>query len=363
MKNYLANILLIPLVALALTPPIFFKLDCLVNSTAWLLAIFVSGFLAFLFLNFKVSIWLKLLVIWCFVSCFLSRAPFISFTLNWSVIFCAYYYVACTKIKDFTPVKRVVQAIFFFVTLLIIMQLFGKDTLLNFGLKTPVILGTVGNSMISSSYVCTMAPFLIVSPLNWILLLLIAFISKSSGAVLAIFMGLLVIVWAKLKRWRMGLTILLVIIPLLFAFKTGKIKTFGGNASRRLVWTKSIELTLKRPIGYGGATWKILFPYMCGKEISEQQPGREWARAHCFPIQLAFELGIPGLILFIGWITSIAVKVIKSKNYIKLAGLSIIVGTSMVHFPDRMVNSVLILVMFLAWLSSDSHERQYDYYC
>ena len=179
MKKLIPFAAIVPLVLLALTPPLDFQLDCRINSTLWLWATFASGFGAFFFLYQKVSNWLKLFVVWCFISCFISKAPYMSFTMYWSVIFCAYYYALCTKIEDFTIVKKVVQSIFFFVCILMILQAFGMDTLVNFNHKTPVIIGTIGNRMMTSSFACTLAPFIIFNPLNWIALALISIMTWS----------------------------------------------------------------------------------------------------------------------------------------------------------------------------------------
>jgi O-antigen ligase len=315
----------------------------------------VSGFLAFLFLYQNVSTWLKLLVVWCFVSCFLSSAPFISFTMFWSVIVCAYYYSLCMRIKDFTPVKRAIQAIFFLIVVLIIAQLSGKDTLLNFkesapdilhGKVTPV-LGLIGNKMMASSFVCVLSPFLIITPLNWILLILVSFISWSSGAVLSVFAGLVVYMW-QFKRLRNLIVTAAVIVPLVFAYNTGKIKTFQSKAGRRLVYIKTFELSLKRPMGYGIGTYKVLFPALCGKEIRDQQPGRAWNTTHNDYLQILFEGGFIGLFLLLGWIISILRKV---KDPVMLSGLTILAVNMTCHFPMRLVQSAFVILMFLAYLS------------
>ena len=268
-----------------------------------------------------------------------------SFTLYWSVIACSYYYALCKKITDWSMVKKAIQAIFFLIITLLVMQLFGKDTLMNFGLKTPVILGTLGNKMMFSSFACVLAPFLILNPLNWLPLGLIAIISTSSGAVLALSLGAGVYVW-KVFRNGKWMCLGLLALALVFALATGDIATFKGKAGRRQVWEETIKLTLKRPIGYGIAVYKILFPHLCSKEIRDQQPGREWARAHNDFLQIPFEVGIPGLILLIGWIVSIIRKV---KNPLKLAGLAILVGTMSCQFPTRMGQSVLIILAYLAY--------------
>lgn len=318
----------------------------------WLWAVLISGFLAFLFLYFDVSVWLKLFMIWCFISCFLSRAPYISFTMFWSVVVCAYYYILCKRIKNYAPVYKTIQAIFFLVCALVIIQLFGKDTLLNFNQKTPGIIGTIGNRMIFSSFACVLAPFLIINPLNWIALILVAIISASSGAILAVGLGMATLLWFKGKVARLGISIIIIGI-LLYAVITGDINTLFGKAGRGPVWVKTVELISKRPIGYGIGTYKVLFPYMCGAKIRDQQPGREWNTCHNDFLQIPFEVGIPGLVLLLGWIFSIVKKV---KNKIKIIGVSILAGTMMVHFPMRMCQCALILVMFIAYLERKDDE-------
>ena len=354
MKKFIPLLAIIPMVLLALTPPWQFQLDCTVNSLAWLWAVLISGFLAFLFTYLNVSIWLKGFVIWAFVGCFISRAPFLSFTMYWSLIACAYFYALCRNISDWRPVFKVAQSLFFLVCLMLIMQLIGKDTLLNFKQPEAMLMGTIGNNMMFSSFICCLAPFLIINPLNWIPLGLIGLISGSSGGLLALGMGGATLLWVKVKRLR-WLIVALIASIILYAGLTGDINTFFSRAGRGPVWKKTIELTTKTPLGHGIGTYKVLFPYLCGAEIRDQQPGREWARAHNSFLQIPFEVGIPGFILLMGWIVSIVRKI---KNPVKLAGLMILAGVMSCQFPDRMCQSVLIILMFLAWCSQGEEYEQ-----
>lgn len=353
MKKLIPYIALIPLVLLALCPPWSFQLDCTVNSLFWLWMVLLSGFATFLFIYQNVSIWLKLFLIYSFISCFFSRAPFISFTMLWSVVVCAYYYVLCRNIENWTPVVKTIQAIFFLICSFLIIQLFGKDTLFNFYTKTPVIFGTIGNRMIFSSFVSCLAPFLIINPLNWIPLSLLALISHSSGAVLALGMGGATLLWFKVKRARIALVALIIAIPIIFAFKTGDFSKDVLRAGRLPMWNDGIQLCLKKPMGYGIATWKILYPVLCSKEVKAQQPGREWSTAHNDFLQIPFEVGIPGLILLAGWVISILRKL---KDPLKIAGLMILVGTMSVHFPARLCQTVLIIIMYIAYCERKSDE-------
>lgn len=231
--------------------------------------------------------------------------------------------------------------------LLLIMQLIGKDTLLNFNHSQPVILGTIGNKMMFSSFACCLAPFLIINPLNWVIVWIMALISSSAGAVMALGMGGATLIWVKHKKARIAV-VGVILAMLLYAFMNGDINTLFSKAGRFPVWKKTSELILKTPLGHGIGTYKVIFPYMCGAEIRDQQPGKSWARTHNDFLQIPFEVGIPGLILLVGWIVSIVRNV---RNPLKLAGLMILVGTMLVHFPMRMSQSVLIMLMFLAYCS------------
>jgi len=288
-----------------------------------------------------------------------------SFTMFWSVIACAYYYLLCKQIEDFTPVKKAIQTIFFFTILLFITQGFGKDTLLNFNQKTPVIVGLIGNRMISSSFICILAPFLISNPLNWIALFIISFITWSSGAVLAIGAGFSIYAWNKFKRFRVLIVVLAILAPVLLALHKGTFYEFN-KSGRGPAWARCIKLSLGHPQGYGVGTFKLIFPVLSNDLIStlghnpsphidnweyENTKGRglRWGQAHNAYLQILFETGFLGLGLFMAWMISIVLKIVRNKEYLKLAGLVIVATNAMTAFPDRMPQTALILMMLFAW--------------
>ena len=272
-----------------------------------------------------------------------------SFTMFWSLITCAYFYVLCRQIEDWSFVKKTVQALFLFIILMTIMQVFGKDTLLNFGSKSVRIFGIIGNPMIASSFTCIIAPFLLFSPLNWIALALASFLSGSSGAVLSVSAGVGAYVWMKFKKLRIKMVLLAILIPLIFAWKAGDFSTVAFRAGRLPVYKKTVELSLKRPLGYGIGTFKLLFQVYCGDEIQGELPkGRAWLITHNDWLQIFFETGFVGFILLIGWCISLLRRV---KDPIKFAGLVILGTNMMIHFPTRLVQGALIIIMFVAYCS------------
>ena len=206
--------------------------------------------------------------------------------------------------------------------------------------------------MILASFVCILAPFLIIKPINWVPLALITIITASSGAVLALGMGFGTWIWVTKKSARWGI-VAIILVMILYGVVSGDIKTFFSKAGRGPVWAKTVELIAERPLGYGVGAYRVIFPYKCGAEIRDQCPGQEWNTAHNDFLQIPFEIGIPGLILLLGWIVSIVRNV---KNPLKLAGLAILVGTMLVHFPFRVCQCAFIMLMFVAFLERKSDE-------
>ena len=272
-----------------------------------------------------------------------------SFTMFWSLIVSAYYYSFCRQIEDWTPVKKTIQSLFLFIILLTLMQVFGKDTLLNFGAKSVNIYGIIGNKMIASSFVCVLAPFLLFNPLNWIAISLMAFLSGSSGAMLSVTAGATAYTWMKFKKLRLIIILIALIIPTIYAYKTGDFSMAVLRAGRFPVWKETVQLSAKRPLGYGIGTFKLLFQVYCSDKIQGELPKRmAWLKTHNDWLQIMFETGFVGFILLIGFVISLLRRV---KDPIKFAGLVIIGTNMMIHFPTRMIQSAFIIIMFLAYCS------------
>ncbi len=363
MRKVLDCIILLPLVALALSPPWNTQLDCTVNSFAWLYMITIIGFLIFWLLYLKVNVWIKLLAVYVFATCFFSKAPYMSFTMLSSFTLALFYYHACTTVRNRDLFYKAAQSIFFFNCLLIIMQLFGKDVLLNFNMPAPVVLGTIANYMILGSFCMALAPFLIVnSRLNFIPLFLVAYISQSSGTLLAISAGLGVYVWMKFKKLRVLIIAVLIIMCVFMAYKESQFKVFGKQG-RFPVWKRTIELSLEHPIvGHGIATYKLLFP-IYSQDLSSSEGNRmlpwdyhntegkglRWSRAHNVFLQIPFEVGWVAYIIILGFIFSVVRLTLRNGSATHLAGLTVLATDMLVHFPDRMVQSICLILAFLAF--------------
>jgi hypothetical protein len=147
--SYIASTILI---LLALIPPVPLFIPN-PGMMWWTVLVVVFGFLGFLTLFLKTNIFIKIIAVGGFINCFLSAAPFISFTSYLSLLASCYFYILCTKVKDWNIVFKAILAVIIYNLFFMAMQFLGKDSLLNFGLgKNIVEHGIIGNRMQLESF-------------------------------------------------------------------------------------------------------------------------------------------------------------------------------------------------------------------
>jgi len=346
------------LVVMTLTPPWAFNLTCEMNSLFWLWMVLLSGFGTFyIALYSKISLWARAFLVWAFALSFLSKAPYISFTMYWSLIAGGIFYVLATSVENREPFYKSAQTVLFLIAFLLVMQLFGRDTLLNFNMKTPVILGTIGNRMIFGSFVMCLAPFVLkVSLLNFGLLWVMALASQSSGPVISVLAGSVFYLCHRYKKLRLPVIVASVAVAGILAIAGREFQTFA-SFGRGPVWQRTLELAVKNPVGYGGSTYKLLFP-LYSQDIAPSRAAGEWEfdntrgkglawrRAHNLIAQILFEYGFVGVILIAGFFVT---TILKVKNIAFLSGIIMVGVNSLTAFPERSTNTVLLLLTMLAF--------------
>lgn len=356
----------IPIVVLALTGPVSLVIPVVLNKGLWIFLMLLFGFLGIAAIYQNVNIWARLLVVYLFANCFLSRAPYLSFILYGTVVFCFYYFVLCRRLKDFSIVFKAAQALFWLNVVFMVFQRFQGDRLFNYAQETPVFIGMVGTSTELGSFIACLAPFLLAyNLLNFWPLALVAWLSGSVGALVSLGVGLSTWGLFTLKRrWvKIALVLCLVSLLALHMAKNGRIKDrlAGG---RWPVWKKTVQLANEHGLtGMGIGTYKLLFPVL-GKDVAGG--GNEmwkykgtggywirWARAHnCF-LQLWAETGhigavfILGLIGFLIWLFILASK--TKETIIAFSGLAMICTDMTVHFPTRTPQVIFLLIAFIAY--------------
>jgi hypothetical protein len=310
MQRLYSYLAIIPIIALAVFPPIELHMP-LSDNKAWLWLFLISGCLGIYTLFTKINILVKLTAVYIFISCFFSAAPYLSFALYIPIVAWIYFYILCTKIRDWQPVRNALIVILSLNTLLSIMQAIGRDSLLNFGLSNPTCSGVVGNHMQQKS------------------LLIIA-----NAALL----GLI-----RPKKRYVVLTGAALFLLLGYAAKHNVISHF--LYARGAVWLDTLKLCIAHPfVGWGPGMFKMIFPTIGkGGYVAEGM----WYTAHNCWLQMLFETGAIGFSLVAGYFIVLFKQTWEIDRYLFL-GLIIIALDMMVHFPTRQIQTVPIMLMFLA---------------
>ena len=105
-------------------------------------------------------------------------------------------------------------------------------------------------------------------------------------------------------------------------------------------------------------TYKFLFP-VWGKDVAfgiTDEWRREglkgnwlcWPQAHNCPLQILFEIGFLGLAIMASFIGFIGYRLYKLKKTTLLSGLVILLTIMCFHFPTRMIQTVPMIILFLA---------------
>lgn len=312
----------------------------------------MAGFFGVLILFLKTNLFIKIISISVFINCFLSKAFFVSFTQYIVFVACLYFYILCTKIKDFSPVFKMLQALMILHLILFFMQIIGKDPLLNFHGRT--CYGVVGQNMQSASFMVILSAALIPCS-RWFLIIpfFASALCHSAGAFLSGVFGLVTRISKKhAKAWTTILIIISTIFALMFYQKI--ILYLTSDNGRLHVWFRSLQITFEHPFaGWGIGTYKIIFPAMCGFKY-EILP---WMNAHNCWVQLFFECGIFIFLLVAGYafglisklVYLVRRKIFRVKAQSCLMGLAMIGSNMIWHFPTREIQTVLIIIFFLAY--------------
>jgi hypothetical protein len=344
-------IALIVVFLLANIPPIDIHLAN-PNFPYWLFLVLTSGLLGVFTIFLKTNPILKIIACGGFIHCFFGLAPYVCFTSYISLIACCYFYVLCTRIEDWNLIFKGVQSLVILNIILLILEVFHKDVLMDFGLNYVHHFGVIGQHMEMGSFAVVIGALLLsFSKLNIIFPLAVAIFAKTSWTFICAGIGIFVYIHHINKNVSACALIFFVLIFSLWISK-GKFQenTSLNHSSRGSVWSRSIQLTNdnhKNIQGWGIGTFKTVFPAIAFTR--DVYPPLPYAEAHNFIIQWIWELGYPitGCLLFgIGWLF---LALLRAKLYLLSSGLSMIFMDGLVHFPDRMVQTVPLIIVFLAY--------------
>lgn len=306
----------------------------------------IAGFLGFLTI-FIDTVWtVKAIAIGGFINCFFSAVPYLSFTSYVSLIGCCYFYIACSRIEDWNWIFKALQAILFLNMFLLIMAVLKYDPLMNFNAQHIQQYGVIGNHMMMGSFAVILSAILIsFNRINILFPFIVSLVCVSTWAFFAAAVGLAVTLVPKSTRWAVVVLSCLTLAFMAFAVKETKFSANLDNSSGRMgVWKRSVELAFSRPVtGWGIGTYKDVFAPISGMTCNP------WRTAHSFIVQMAFEVGFPLTILITASLCMLMVWLWRAGLYLQLAGLSMMVVDALVHFPDRMIQCVPLIILFLAY--------------
>lgn len=341
MKNiYLLTTVLIA-VCLSLIPPINFIIRNPPNDY-WLWMILIAGFFGIVTIFIETNFIVKVIAIGSFINCFFSAIPYVSFTSYVSIVLCCYLYIMASKIKNWDLVFKSFQAVVILDLIIFVMQATYHDPLLNFGYKEVAHFGTLGQHMQMGSFGVIITALLIpFSYWNIAICFIYALFCHSSWTFICGVAGLTIITLQHNKY----LSMLIVTLGLILFIVWGCCERKELSISGRLpVWKRSIELTNQRPLtGWGVGTYKDLFFPLSRFHT------KGWREAHNFIVELSFEVGyvVTGCLLFA--LGCLIYKLYALEAWSLLAGLIMILMDALVHFPDRMMQTVPMIIIFFAY--------------
>lgn len=323
----------------------------------WFVLVLGMAYAGVYTLFIKTDWYVKVIALWSLALCFLCGSPLEALTSYASIIICCYLYILCTKIKDWTVIWKSLQALLFLNVILVVMQATGHDTLLNFGLGHSLTgYGIIGQHMQMGSFSIVLSAVLLPFSLwNLLFPFFIAFFCNSAWTLLTAGLGVFLLIRSISVKGARIFGIVALGAALIYALYTGKIDSnFGPENGRWTVWMQSLKWAWKHPwVGWGAGTYKLLFPsfyVMPQHEIP-------YKTAHNWIIQMIFEMGYPFTIFMIGLIWNLGIKLYERRKVFCLIGLVMILCDAEVHFPDRMLQTVGIIICFLAYCSRQAREH------
>ena len=342
MRKALSYILPLAVGLLGAMPPLPITFAAPPQHWQWIIT--CAALMGMWLLFFRISLPIKLIVFFGLINCFFSGIPYISFNMYVSLVLCCYFYVGLTKMETWGPMFRMVGALLLLNFLMMFAQILSHDQLLNFGLEKSVHLGVVGQHMQEASFIVIACAILTLRhPIFIIVPILAAVICNSAWAVFCSAAG----IWAYFPSKR-GRQIAIVIGAafLIMAWCKGKFAAGFSEFDRWEVWMHSLDLASQRPWqGWGIGTYKIIFPALGGI------PTIPWMTAHNDWVQLLFELGrvlFSVLMLTVFWMYN-ALRKYSTVDARPFAAFVMISTDMIVHFPSRMVQCVLLFILFLAY--------------
>jgi hypothetical protein len=340
------------IVALSLLPPINFYVTA-PEDNKWIWMVLGAAFFGFYLMFLDVHLFVKVLSVLVFTNCFFTSVPFESFTKYITFVGCCYFYYVCQHIEDWPMIFKALQTVVFLTLFLMVMQYMGHDSLINFGYSHFVHYGIAGQHMQEASFGIIISSLLILwNPLNFLTAFAISIFCKSPWSFLCASIGLCIYLYPINPKITQKISLFFIGIFLVASTIMGKFDAninINNDSGRWWVWEKSVLIANQKPFtGWGLGTYKLLFPPISKHYYkSDSMP---YKTGHNFLVQLLFEMGYPFVIYVLLMVIVLLWLLIYQEKYLYVSGMVMIIMDALVHFPDRELQCILILIAFLAYI-------------
>lgn len=144
------------------------------------------------------------------------------------------------------------------------------------------------------------------------------------------------------------------IVLCVFVFSGIRSEKFIQNVlptGRLQTWKDTIHYANMKPwFGWGPGTYKFVFPQLTERSRHIGQAiNLPYKSAHNFIAQLLFEVGYPLTFFILASIAWLIFVLWYLQKTMCLSGLAMIFTDGLVHFPDRMIQTVLLIILFIAF--------------
>jgi hypothetical protein len=364
---------------LAIAPQIDYHIYVMVNSFHWLYMVIVAVFLGFYLCTRKVPMLIKLIVTYIMLTCFISEVPYVSFNAYVLVVAAIYMYLLLQEC-NFDIIIGALEAVFWTQLLFATLRYLGMETLMSFGDKEKIFWGTIFQHMRFSSLLCLLAPFLLVRT-KWYLVPLSFAVVMTQGNGFALALGAGALIWTILSFrqcvYKEGRILMFILIGLVLlagavtvylgrdswrvAFAEGRVPVWGVIAKS---WCFDTHINfhgfgspLNPAVQTGPFSWKLyffghgldtflpLFPYYKYDPYPFPQAHNSW-------LQYLWELGLIGFVLIAWYGVNLVKRLLNNGRAIETAGCVIIATIMLFHFPDRMTQTMGLMIAYIAMCES-----------
>lgn len=349
---------------LAVAPPIPCSIPVIINSNLWLYGFIVSALFGVLLIFKGLPLSLKILIQYLFLGCFISMVPYVSFNAYIMVVGSAFLFLGFLKCEE-KIILDFVMAIFILQVFIGTLQMFGVDKLLNFNRPEPVFVGSVCQYMQFGSLLAVLAPLLMLKS-KWFIIpiAIVTLISRSSSLGLAVLAGVFVYLFLKHRRYALWLVLwgclgvfgyyLWDRASFQIALTDGRIPVWGDIVKSWIWDTSRCEIPVARNYINCPVDWKSIFfgrgldTFLPLFPIFKQDPN-PFPQAHNMYLQWIWEIGLLGTAFLMGYLGNLVLRLYRLKEYLYIAGLTCIGVVGFFTFPDRMIQSIVPMICYLAF--------------